>query len=84
MHHIKINIIVKDWLRADWIRKDDRVFLNTQIGFGTGIRIRKSDLDISGTKTRHEINQIQNPESGIWNPKLDRIRINEEYGSPRR
>ena len=65
MHHIKIDIIVKDWLRVDRIRKDNRVFLYTQIGFWNRNRIpeNQSGHFRNQNKTRDQ----PNPESRIRN-----------------
>ena len=82
MHHTKIAIMVKDWLRIDRIWKDDRVFLNTQVGFWN--RNRNPEIWSGHFRNQNKTRDQPNPESGIRIPELDRIRINEEYGSPRR
>ena len=82
MHHTKIAIMVKDWLRIHRIWKDDRVFLNTQVGFSN--RNRNPEIWSGHFRNQNKTRDQPNPESGIRIPELDRIRINEEYGSPRR
>ena len=65
MHHIKIDIVVKDWLRIDRIRKDDEVFLNTQTRFWNRNQI--PDIRSGHFRNQNKTQDQPNPESGIRN-----------------
>ena len=76
MHHIKIDIVVKDWLRVDRIGKDDGVFLNTQTWFWNRNRI--PEIRSGDFRNQNKTQDQPNPESGIGQDPYQ-----WEYGSRR-